>query len=72
MGVELAESGHDGSVGDLFHVDRIHIVVLNLLKDQVELAPILVGGFVTASLADSVQCKDKQRSNGNAKERHPD
>ena len=42
MRVQLGKSGHDSSVSHAVHIYGIDIIALDLLKDQVELAPSVV------------------------------
>ena len=42
MGIQLAQGGCDGSIRECLDIHCVHIVFLNLLKYEVELAPTVV------------------------------
>ena len=42
MGVELRERGHDCGIGHLLHVNGIHVVLLNVVEYEAELAPVAI------------------------------
>ena len=42
MRIQLCQRGCDGSIGDFPYIDRVNIVLVDLVKDQIQLAPVSV------------------------------
>ena len=73
VGIELGQGGGDRSVSHALVVHRVHIHLIHLLQDKVQLAPVLIPGIEVAGiLRHLLDGQDEQRAEGYAQYGHPD
>lgn len=73
MGIKLGQSRHYCSIGHTLHIDGIDIVLLHLLKYQIELSPaIVVSVELLVESGDLDGGQGKKHSQENTQERYYD
>ena len=72
MRIELRESCNDSGISHGGHVDGVHIVLLDLLKNQVKLSPSVIVTVKLPSLEDLARKQSNKNSQDYAQECYKD
>ena len=71
MRVELGKGGNHGSVSDFLPVHDVHIILVHLLEDEIQLAPVLIlGAKAPLALDGLLHVQGEKGSDRNARERY--